>query len=116
MSFGINICFFADRKALSYKWNVIMAFYYPFHDLQLSEAEIASVKRNARIVHFNGKARPWSYHSRHPHKPTYYFYLAQTEWRNFTPADRTLKDVARKHLWPIIPGVVKRILRPLLGI
>jgi len=112
---ALNLCFYADRRALDYKWNVTTPFYKPSHDLRLSPAEVEAVQREARIIHFNGISRPWSYHSRHPRKPDYYRYLEQTEWRGFQPSDRTPFDMARKHIGPLLPKPAKRWLRPLLG-
>ncbi len=111
---GLNICFCRERKHLDYKWNVVTPFYTPSHDLQLPAETVAAVQNDARIVHFNGRSRPWSYHSRHPRKAAYYTYLAQTEWRDFSPADRTLGDIVRKAVGPLIPTSFKRRLRPLL--
>ena len=113
---ALNLCFHRERQRLDYKWNVTTPFYQPHHDLKLSRAEIDAVKQAARIIHFNGISRPWSYHSRHPRKSEYYKYLAQTEWRDFHPADHTPIDVARKYIGPLLPGSAKRLLRPLLGL
>ena len=112
---ALNVCFHAERKTLDYKWNVITPFYFPAHDLKLSPIEVSGVRKDARIVHFNGRSRPWSYHSRHPRKPDYYKYLAMTEWRDFRPPDRTPSDIARKHLGPLVPMPVRRLLRRVVG-
>ena len=113
---ALNLCFYTERLALDYKWNVTTPFYRPFHDLKLSPAAIDAVKQDAKIIHFNGVSRPWSYHSRHPRKADYYHYLAETEWRDFRPADRTPVDIARKHLGPLLPKPAKRIVRSLFGL
>ena len=79
----------------------------------MDKAALEAVKREAGIVHFNGSSRPWSYHCRHPRTAEYYRYLAMTEWRDFKPADRTPIDIARKHLGPLVPASLKRLLRRL---
>ncbi len=111
---GLNLALYRDRMPLPYKFNVVTPFYRPSHDLQLSPHDIAAIHRDARIVHFNGQSRPWSYHSRHPRKKDYYTCLAMTEWRGFIPPDRTLADILRKAVAPLIPDILKRHLRPLL--
>ena len=112
---ALNVCFHANRKHLAYKWNVITPFYTPSHDLQLSSEEIDEVKKEGCIIHFNGRSRPWSYLCRHHRKPEYYTYLAYTEWRTFTPADRTPINVLRKIFGPLLPEGCKRVLRLVVG-
>ncbi|GAC1346288.1 MAG: glycosyltransferase family 8 protein [Acetobacteraceae bacterium] len=112
---ALNLAFCEDRTKLDYKWNAITPFYRDVNDMQLAPAVTEAVRNDARIVHFNGISRPWSYHNRHPRKADYYKYLAMTEWRDFKPLDRTPFNIARKHLGPMLPNSAKRLLRPLLG-
>lgn len=92
----LNFCFHAQRLKLDYTWNAITPFFRKINHLAISEAEIARVARDARIVHFNGGSKPWQYLCFHPFKPVYLRYLARTEWRDFRPADYKFINVVKK--------------------
>jgi lipopolysaccharide biosynthesis glycosyltransferase len=110
----LNICLRTDWVPLPFYWNVISPFYFLSHDLQLSPAEIEQVRREARIIHFNGDSKPWSYFSRHPRRAEYWKYLRLTDWQDFRPADYTPANVVRKALSGIIPESVKRHLKKII--
>ncbi|MGC2416036.1 MAG: glycosyltransferase family 8 protein [Stellaceae bacterium] len=108
---ALNGCLYNDRAQIPYVWNVITPFYVYSYPLGLTEAAIAEVTRNAKIVHFNGASKPWMYMNRHPRRPDYYKYLSLTEWRHFKPPDRALINRLWKHASPFMPDALKRILR-----
>jgi lipopolysaccharide biosynthesis glycosyltransferase len=110
----LNICLRTDWVKLPYYWNMISPFYFPFHDLQLSPAELDQARRDARIIHFNGDSKPWSYFSRHPRRAEYWKYLRMTDWRDFRPVDLTPANVVRKALSGIIPDPMKRLIKSLI--
>jgi len=107
----LNACFYKRRAKLSYIWNVISPFYFPHHPLGLSQDEIQRVRRDARIVHFNGASKPWSYMSRHPRRDDYLSYLKLSEWRDYVPTDRTLSNMTKKQMARIVPRWLVRALR-----
>jgi lipopolysaccharide biosynthesis glycosyltransferase len=107
----LNACFFDRRSHLPYIWNVISPFYFEYHPLGLTPGEVERIRSDARIIHFNGASKPWSYMSKHPRRDDYLEYLSMTEWRNFTPPDRTLPNVAKKQLSNLLPSWVARALR-----
>lgn len=108
---ALNACFHARRTRVDYVWNVISPFYFAYHPLGLSDAELERVQRDAQIVHFNGVSKPWTYMSRHPHQAEYYRYLAMTEWRDYVPSDKTLPNMVKKTLAQAVPEPVRRALR-----
>jgi lipopolysaccharide biosynthesis glycosyltransferase len=108
---ALNATLYAERMALDYVWNVISSFYFAYHDLRTSQAEIQRVRLGARIVHFNGASKPWSYFSRHPRRGDYYRYLRLTPWRDFRPADQTLVNRFRRAAGWVLPEFIKRRLR-----
>ena len=115
---ALNACFHDRRKRLDYKWNAIWPFFGGPMQLPLSDAEIARVRRDARIIHYNGGSKPWSYLCDHPRRDEYLKYLKMTEWRNFVPPDRTLVNRLRKLLAAILPQNVKSLVRammPMIG-
>ena len=110
---ALNACFHGRRKRLEYKWNVIRPFFQEPLSLPLTRAEIETVCQEARVIHFNGNSKPWSYFCEHPRKGEYEKYLRMTEWHNFVPEDRTMLNIVRKKLSPIIPEKAKKYLRGL---
>jgi lipopolysaccharide biosynthesis glycosyltransferase len=111
---ALNAVLHDDRAPLGYEWNVISPFYFPHHDLGLSAAEVARVRAQARIVHFNGASKPWSYFSRHPQRDAYFRALKLTPWRDFRPADATPANRLRRFASNLLPEPVKRLVHGLL--
>jgi lipopolysaccharide biosynthesis glycosyltransferase len=110
---ALNGCFHARRKRLGYKWNVTSGFFRGPPSIPLGPEEIAAVRRDARIIHFNGSSKPWSYFCDHPRKVDYARYLGMTEWRDFVPPDRTIANRLRKSASAILPEKVKKPLKKL---
>jgi len=110
---ALNACFHARRKRLDYKWNVIRPFFRDPPVLPLTRDELEGVCREARILHFNGSLKPWSYFSDHPRKDEYQKYLRLTEWRDFVPPDKTMINMLRKVVSGAVPTGVKIFLRGL---
>ena len=113
---ALNACFCRRRKRLDYKWNVIRPFYRDPPVLPLPTSEIEQVRCDARIVHFNGWVKPWSYFSDHPKKSEYYRYLRMTEWYGFVPADRTGMNILRKAVSNAFPHRTKSAIKLMFGI
>lgn len=112
---ALNAVLYDDRAPLGYEWNVISPFYFPHHDLGMTVAEVDRVRTQARIVHFNGASKPWSYFSRHPQRGAYFRMVQLTPWRDFRPADATLANRLRLFVSNLLPAPVKRLMHDLLG-
>jgi lipopolysaccharide biosynthesis glycosyltransferase len=112
---ALNACFFTRRQSLSYIWNVISPFYFDYHPLGIDAEEVAAIRRDARIVHFNGASKPWSYMSRHPHRGDYLRYLKMSEWRDYVPPDRTVSNMLKRHITDVMPNGVKRVIESQRG-
>ena len=108
---ALNACFHGSTKRLDYKWNVIRPFYRDPPVLPLKRAELDAIRREARIIHFNGGSKPWSYFCDHPRRTEYHRYLLMTEWRDYVPPDRTLLNRLRKTISAILPEPVKTLLK-----
>jgi lipopolysaccharide biosynthesis glycosyltransferase len=108
----LNACLYDRRLALPYVYNAISPFYFDQHPLGLPESEIAAVRTHARIVHFNGASKPWSYLCRHPRRADYWRYRARTEWRDEQPEDRNLTNWAKKTFGPLLPDALRDFVRP----
>ena len=67
----------------------------------------------ARIVHFNGANKPWTYLDNHPRKSDYLAARAKTDWP-WQPPDRTPLNRLRKHVAPLVPAWAKRNAKALL--
>lgn len=113
----LNLCLIDDWVPLPYVWNVISAFYFPtWHDTKLSSDELAAVRRDARIIHFNGGAKPWSYDSRHPRKDLYWKYLRRTEWRDARPSDYTIFRAMKRAAAGVLPVPLKNKIKTLMRV
>jgi lipopolysaccharide biosynthesis glycosyltransferase len=111
----LNICLREDWVPRPYYWNMISPFYFLSHDLQMTQPELDAARRDAKIIHFNGDSKPWSYFSRHPRREEYWKYLRLTDWRDFRPVDYTPANVVRKAASRVIPAPVKRVLKSLVS-
>ena len=111
---ALNTCFHSRTKRLEYKWNVTWPFFCDPGSLTLSQSEVEAVRREARIVHFNGSSKPWNYLCDHPRKVEYEKYLRMTEWRDYVPTDQTLANRIRKGLSLVLPENAKRVLKAAL--
>lgn len=108
---ALNACFHGRRKRLAYKWNVIWPYFREPPTVGLPMAEVEVIRKEARIVHFNGASKPWSYFCDHPLKGEYEKYLRMTEWRDFVPPDRTALNIVRKAVSAILPDSSKQLLK-----
>ncbi len=107
----LNACLYDRRLALPYIYNAISPFYFDHHPMGMTESEIATVRNEARIIHFNGASKPWSYLCRHPRRADYWRYLAHTEWRDDEPEDRNFANWTKKTFGPFVPEALRHYVR-----
>jgi len=88
---ALNAVLARDWHALDPRWN---RQEYHFNDSAIAPADLI---RETAILHFTGRSKPWDYMNTHPGKREYLKYLALTEWRDFTPPDRSPGNFLRKH-------------------
>ncbi len=112
---ALNACFYACTKRLDYKWNVIRPFYWEPIVLPLERREIEAIRRDARIIHFNGGSKPWSYFCDHPRRGEYNRYLLMTDWRDYVAPDRTPLNMLRRAISAVIPNPVKTSVKAIIG-
>jgi len=110
---ALNACLYDQRCPLDYVWNVISPYYWDEWQSELSTEDLRRIRRNARIVHFNGASKPWSFHNRHPRKTDYYKYLSLTEWKDFVPTDQTPLDRLKYAAASTLPLPIVRMLQRL---
>jgi lipopolysaccharide biosynthesis glycosyltransferase len=108
---ALNACLFDKRRPVPFVWNVIVPFYFNYHPLGISKAELRQVRRDARIIHFNGPSKPWSYQCNHPRKAEYWKYIKRTEWRAFTPPDRSFANWGKRTFGPFVPQSLRALLK-----
>jgi lipopolysaccharide biosynthesis glycosyltransferase len=108
---ALNACLYDRRQPLPYIWNVISPFFFDYHPLGLSADELRRVREDARIIHFNGVSKPWSYMSRHPRRAEYWKYLKLTEWADYRPGDKSAINWAKKHVGPLMPRRLRGYLK-----
>ncbi len=107
----LNACLYGRRHRLPYIWNVIAPFYFDYHPLGIPQEELRAICRNARIIHFNGRSKPWHYLNRHPRGNEYWKYLALTDWRDYVPPDRNLLNWGKKKVGPLLPERMRFLLK-----
>jgi lipopolysaccharide biosynthesis glycosyltransferase len=108
---ALNACFYHCTKRLDFKWNVIRPFYREPVALPLEREKIEEIRREARIIHFNGGSKPWSYFCDHPRRGEYHRYLRMTDWRDYVPPDRTALNIVRKAVSAVLPNSLKHLLK-----
>lgn len=111
---ALNGCFHADRLRLDYIWNAITPFFRDNPGVPLPAEEIARVRRDVRVVHFNGSSKPWLFMCNHPRKKDYIHFLRMTAWRDYRYPDITAMNVVKKTAaWLIGDQWIARIKRAL---
>ena len=88
---GLNACVAGDFCQLDLRWNA-QCWLFERYDY------VPSLVKRAVVVHFNGPSKPWQYTCAHPMAYLYLRTLKKTPWRNYVPADRTMRNVAKYHL------------------
>ncbi len=112
---ALNACLYDRRLPLPYVWNAISPFFLDYHALGIPAAELRRVRDDARIIHFNGVSKPWSYMSRHPRRAEYWKYLRLTEWRDYRPRDKNAINWAKKYCSPMVPDSLRSYLKGVLA-
>lgn len=107
----LNACLYDRRLPLPYIYNAISPFFFDYHPMGMSAAELEAVRDQARIIHFNGASKPWSYMCRHPRRADYWRYLARTEWRDDEPEDRNFANWTKKTFGPLLPEALRNYVR-----
>lgn len=71
--------------------------------------DVQDAVKNPVILHYTGRSKPWEYMTFHPRKRMYYQYLAETPWRDFRPADKTIANTLRKY--KLMPQFIENIIQ-----
>ena len=109
----LNACFYDSWVHLPYLWNVISPFYKRSHPLDILESEVLEIQQGAKIIHYNGVAKPWLYGCDHPRAAEYWKYLKLTDWKDYVPPDRTIQNRIRNLATRLLPLSVRRGLKRL---
>jgi len=70
----LNYCLAGQWRELPIEWNVLVENFGPIDDSDLdnvSPKELEQARSNPKIIHFNGKFKPWHFTYQHPFKTTY---------------------------------------------
>jgi lipopolysaccharide biosynthesis glycosyltransferase len=109
----LNACFYDSWVHLPYVWNVISPFYKRSHPLDIAESEVLQIQQGAKIIHYNGVAKPWLYGCDHPRVADYWNYLKRTDWKDYVPPDRRTWNRVKKLATHLLPLSVRRGLKRL---
>ncbi len=104
---ALNLVLHDDWTALDRVWN--------FQSMDVACLVNGHMRFNAvdpgrlaavRLVHFNGRSKPWHYLNDHPFKPDYLRYRSRTPWPLVQFEDRHPRNIARKYLLRYAPGLL----------
>lgn len=107
---ALNACLSGRWLALDLIYNVTSPVFTRPDWLGLSGPELERVTGDARVVHFNGPDKPWSYRSEHSFKQKYWEYLAHTRYRDARPTGATVKNRVRRLASKILPAALETVL------
>ncbi len=103
-------------KPLDLKWNVTYLLKdsaeprFKFYD----KVAIDNAKEKPALVHFAGyKTKPWNYMDVNSLGKLYWSYLELTPWKGYVPLDKTIANVIKKRLDPLV-SIVKGSFRMVL--
>ena len=72
---AFNNEFIHDWQHIDFRWNVYVSWFIRSPKwLNQSKSKILSIRNEAKIVHFNGKSKPWQWQGVHPYKKKYLSY------------------------------------------
>lgn len=94
-----SIIKFADQDALNFalkdnwhqlplNWNVQSSFYNDLNHKELPSAikkKMQSAISKPHIIHYTMSEKPWNWEYTRKNKKNYYFYLKQTDWKDYKP-------------------------------
>ncbi len=95
---ALNGLFFDRRITLNHTFNAISPFFRKKGFPSIGNRELAEIRQNVTIVHFNGRSRPWLYGCNHPYERKYNQYLLQTPWKDKTNEGFTVLKFIKKQL------------------
>jgi lipopolysaccharide biosynthesis glycosyltransferase/glycosyltransferase involved in cell wall biosynthesis len=95
-------------KELPSKWN-FQTRHLIFNEGWSRTSQGVSELGMARIIHFTGgDAKPWLHSSDHPLRQLYWRLLSQTEWRSYSPPDKTIINTL-KVIFPKLHGKIREL-------
>ena len=107
---ALNACLTDRWLALDLIYNVTSPIFTRPDWLGLSDRELERVTRDARVVHFSGPNKPWSYLGEHPFKDRYREYRERTQYRGSQLTGATFKNRVRRLASRTLPASVETLL------
>ncbi|MGO4893897.1 glycosyltransferase family 8 protein [Flavobacterium sp. W21_SRS_FM6] len=95
---ALNGLFYNRRITLDYTYNAISPFFRKAGFPSLTREALSTIRKNVKIVHFNGKARPWLFSCNHPYQQKYLQYLATTPWKASPLEEKSFVMAIKKKL------------------
>lgn len=94
----INGVIKGNFKEIPHEWNLCSAFFGKYHASEfydISREELNKIMLNKKIIHFTTH-KPWFYSTYHPLQYLYWFYLNQTEWKDYVYPDKNIQSLQKK--------------------
>jgi lipopolysaccharide biosynthesis glycosyltransferase len=102
---GFNSVLYDKWLAVAPKWNQQTKFFSMKLDMSsFSQEEWMDALKKPAIIHYTTSSKPWQYTNIHPFKAEYYKYLKLTEWSDFTPHGKNLKNQLKKWIIMTLPS------------
>lgn len=100
---ALNACYYHERAALDYRWNMIVPFTWKESFIPLPRDEQREIVIGACIVHYNGRSKPWHYINDHPYKADYWRYVRMTPWRDAKESGKSFPNWLKKIFNAAVP-------------
>ncbi len=80
----LNDAFHDKIQLISYRYNMFFKFHKLLGGFRPTDAtDFADSCQDPTVVHFVGKAKPWTPNTNHPYKDIYNYYLSLTPWADY---------------------------------
>lgn len=112
---ALNACFYRERLVLDPVWNVITPYVARYDDFPVPKQRCREIVKKARVIHFNGRGKPWHYVNTHPWKEAYWRYLKMTPWKGVEPEGRSFFGAIKKNYNRLMPQAVKNLVASARG-
>lgn len=102
---GFNSVLYDKWLSVAPKWNQQTKFFsMKLNESSFSQEEWHEALKRPAIIHFTTSSKPWQYTNIHPFKAEYYKYLKMTEWNDFVPQGKNLKNQLKKWIIMALPA------------
>lgn len=101
----LNGCFYKDVLPVSNIWNFRYPMMPDYYGTEfIDRKEIKNITRQAVVIHYVNRPKPWEYACKHIYAEEYYKYLDQTPFSDWRPAFKR-ENIYKYHVRPILVNI-----------